>query len=1157
MRRLVLLTLLIGIIAVATPTIIAKTPLRNTLLGWAMPAGGWRIDSQRASLAWFSGQTLRGVSIVDPDGKLLLTVESLTLDRSLLALAANRNELGKVRLVQPVAYVVARAKGSNVEDLLAALQTSVPPRDEPPPRSSTALPTMQVEIVNGAVRGFDLASQQYWNLNQANLVATVSRTDGIGLNGSARLSRGKDAPAIDASSNTGRLQFRLQQIASGQQQLDLLTEQLPLEPLQPWLARLLTGCRISGTMSTDAQVRWTTDPQRGLVIQTTGRLEASQLDLTADLLQGDRLQSDQLTAPWKLSFTRDLLTVEELSLDAGWARLRATGSITLDELTSLSMAKLPQREATIAGNVDLARLAKLFPRTLPLRKTVRIDSGQMKFQAEGKPRGGGGFGWVASATVENVSGADGQRSIRWQQPIEAKVEFAQTQQGPSMQQLSLNAPFAQVKFETTRDQINGRFQIDLGQLSQEVGQFVDLGAWQFRGQGEGTLELGLEADDRFQARADLKLSDLNVAEAGQPIWTEPQLKVRLRAAGQANQFTPRQIASGSIELRGPRDMLLLKLLEPIDLQAADPRWKLQVEGNGPLESWAARCRPWLASVPAELSGEAHLQAKVRVAADFLQLIQSQINVAQLRIRQGSWNVDEPRLEFSGDCRWDAKTGSVAARELQLVSSTLAFRSRDVKLDFASEGAPTATGSVAFRADLERLASAVGMMGGKESTWPRGTAVGQLQLTSDAQRLQADFSMNADQLQIVQTSAESGAVYGRPEVVWTEPQLQAAGQAVYLIAQDRAELKKLRLTGQTVQLNAAVTVDKLRTEALLQTSGTAEYSAAALARLLAAYLGPEVQVQGDRQVRFQAAGRLSSPTPAGASRHWSQRWQATASAGWSAASVYGLALGAGQLQATLDKGQLQLTPLDVAIGQGRLTASPRAVLAPGPEQLILPQGPLLTKVQISPQVSETMLKYVAPVLAGATRAEGLFSVDLDGVQVPLANPRQARAAGRLAVHSLRVSPGPMVAELVALVKQIEAIAKRKEFLQTAAASGSPKALTIDNRQIDFQIIDGRVYHRNLEFMVDDVPVRSYGSVGFDQTLALVLEIPIQEKWVKREKVLRSLAGQSLRIPVGGTFQRPQIDQRAVADFSRQILAGAASQAIGGEINRQLDKLFRPR
>ncbi len=59
---------------------------------------------------------------------------------------------------------------------------------------------------------------------------------------------------------------------------------------------------------------------------------------------------------------------------------------------------------------------------------------------------------------------------------------------------------------------------------------------------------------------------------------------------------------------------------------------------------------------------------------------------------------------------------------------------------------------------------------------------------------------------------------------------------------------------------------------------------------------------------------------------------------------------------------------------------------------MPAGPVLTNVRISPEVSEAMLKFVAPVLAGATQSEGQFSLQLDGARVPLGEPRSADSKG---------------------------------------------------------------------------------------------------------------------------------------------------------------------
>ena len=1140
-RRLVVLLLLLLTIVAAAPALVGRSGLRDNLLARALP-NGYTVQSDSASLGWTSSQSLTGVKILDPEGNPLLTVESATVQRSLFALALNQLDLGIIEIVRPTAYVATRTDGSNWEDFAASLlQPSVEPQSTPEASSSSSIPTLDLELVEGTVLGWDSVTGRKWSLESANVSAELGAKMQASV--SAQL-------ATEQAPQRGQLKFRWHPKEDGEQHLELLAERLPLDPLEPWLARYVPGAQLTGGISTDATVNWRVDSQRGLQLETSGRLEASQLDLSANALTGDSLRSQQLIAPWKLTVSDNELTIEQLGISADWARLEATGNVLLTELQSLGLENLPRRPVELTGSVDIAKLARQLPRTLQLREGVRIDAGELTFIAEAQSDGER-LTWLGDAELANVSGTDGQREIRWQEPIALLAKVGDTSLGPQLESLSLDAPFAQAQIQTGREAITGEFEIDLEKLSRELSQFVDVQALELRGLGEGAFSLQRQASAQFVATANVDLTDLHIADAGRT-WSEPKLQIELQATGTEQNLTPRDLASGSMQLRGPRDQFDLTLLQPVDLigagQSGQP-WQLQVAGNGPLQLWAARLRPWVSAMPQQLEGDAHIEAQVKVSNDAVQVLKSSGSVVQLRVQSDTLSIDEPRVEFSGDAAWNRATSSVQAQEMQLLGSSFSFRARDIGVATAAGAAPTARGNIAFRADLERLASVAGLVGQASATWPRGTAVGQLQLASDAQRLSADFGMQVEQLELARTTAAAGAVYGQPEIVWQEPRLEITGVANYELATDRVQLDNLQLRGQTLQLKSSASVDQVRTAGLLQASGLVEYDPRELAKLVASYAGQGVQLEGDRQVRFQIAGSLSDVTV-----HWSQRWNASAEAGWSSAGLVGMPLGGGRLQGTLREGQLQIAPLDVAIGQGRLTAAPRVFLTPGAEQVILPAGPLVTNVEISPEVSETLLKYVAPILAGATRAEGQFSIDLDQAELPLAQPATARVQGRLTAHRLNVSPGPMVQQLAVMVDQIEALTKRKQFLQAATAPKTKVFLTMSQQPVDFQLVGGRVYHRNLEFLVDDVPVRSYGSVGFDQTLALVLEVPIQDKWIEREPALRGFAGKSLQLPMQGTFQKPRIDQRAVADLSRQLLQGAATQAIGDELNRQFEKLL---
>jgi hypothetical protein len=223
---------------------------------------------------------------------------------------------------------------------------------------------------------------------------------------------------------------------------------------------------------------------------------------------------------------------------------------------------------------------------------------------------------------------------------------------------------------------------------------------------------------------------------------------------------------------------------------------------------------------------------------------------------------------------------------------------------------------------------------------------------------------------------------------------------------------------------------------------------------------------------------------------------------------------------------------------------------------MPSGPVITNVRISPEVSEAMLKFVAPVLSGTTQSEGQFSLALDGLRMPLADSKKTDSAGKLTVHSVRVVPGPMTQQWVGLAQQVEALAKRRD--PTALTNRQPVTLlSIRDQQVNFRVVDGRVHHQNMEFQVGDIIMRTQGSVGLDETISLTLSIPIQEAWIAKEPLLAGLKGQSLSVPVSGTLRRPQMDQRAVANLSSQLIQNAAGQAVGNELNKALDKFLKPR
>ncbi len=264
-------------------------------------------------------------------------------------------------------------------------------------------------------------------------------------------------------------------------------------------------------------------------------------------------------------------------------------------------------------------------------------------------------------------------------------------------------------------------------------------------------------------------------------------------------------------------------------------------------------------------------------------------------------------------------------------------------------------------------------------------------------------------------------------------------------------------------------------------------------------------------------------------------------GWQTASLAGFEVAQGELQLLLGGGTLQLAPARLNVSGGTVSLAPVVRLFPAPAEVTMPAGPVAEQVRITPEMCEDWLKFALPPLFRSPKVEGAFSFGLSGCRVPLDDPHQADVAGQLTIHSLSMEPGPLIKEL-------------------AVVLGQPTAARLaQNSNIDFRVVQGRVYHRGLELQFPEMTIRTYGSVGFDQTLAIMTEMNMPTAWMREGALSNALKNQVIRIPIAGTLDKPQIDQKVVADLRKQFLkdiGGAATNVLKGELQKQLDRLLAP-
>ena len=205
--------------------------------------------------------------------------------------------------------------------------------------------------------------------------------------------------------------------------------------------------------------------------------------------------------------------------------------------------------------------------------------------------------------------------------------------------------------------------------------------------------------------------------------------------------------------------------------------------------------------------------------------------------------------------------------------------------------------------------------------------------------------------------------------------------------------------------------------------------------------------------------------------------------------------------------------------------PSTATSDGLARLEIPRGKVFDHVRVTPQVCEDMLKYIAPVMAEATRAEGTFSIDLDKWSLPLKAPSEGHGKGVLTVHELSIGAGPIIQQIL------------------AAVGVGGRLVAVDEAPIKFELADGRLSHEGLAFHVDKVKFTTSGSVGVeDESLDLAINVYLPEEIQAQRPVLQAMAGQAIMIPVRGTLKEPKVDVQGLSQSGIKALTETIDRLI---------------
>ena len=343
----------------------------------------------------------------------------------------------------------------------------------------------------------------------------------------------------------------------------------------------------------------------------------------------------------------------------------------------------------------------------------------------------------------------------------------------------------------------------------------------------------------------------------------------------------------------------------------------------------------------------------------------------------------------------------------------------------------------------------------------------------------------------------------------------------------------------VEAAVNVDIDRSRTDWINGEADAAIDWGSVTPRLRAATGLRNLNVRGDHRCRWRFAVD-------------DQGFRAAGDVGWTQAAVGGVPVGEASVGLSVTSTGVAFDDSTIAVSGGTLTPRGRVDWSRGRGRLTLDAGRLADGVRLTPAMTATWLKYLAPAAADAGTVDGVVGIDIDDAVVPLDRPADARLSGRLLVDGATMTSGPMIDPILQSVEQIRSMIRRDD----AADRTATRLMRMPPQKIAFRMSDGVVSHDRATFEIDRASLVTDGHVRIDGGLDVMVQVPIDPRWVGRD--LQSLAGRPLRVPVRGTVDAPRPDLRDVTALVAEGAVDAGRREVGRliekEIGRGLDRLF---
>lgn len=1119
-KRLLPLGTLLVLVVWFAPVVVAKTELRNRFARQALADLRGNVNVGSASLGWFSPVELHDVTVTDEAGRTLVSVPKVTSQKTLFALARESADPGEFVIENPSITVVCEKGTTNLETALAEYLKEGKP-------ASGARTPVQVRVTGATLTLTDAESGK--SASVEDIAATVS----------VPASRSEPLVAT-VTAATGKLDAR---VSLGEaSSAKLVAQGFPLDTFAPLLNRAEPELNVSGALNADVRVAWGKDTAGALKVGASGTVGAKKLAVGGAVLNGDTLQLDSAELPLDVEVAGRAVQVRKFDLSCDVGTLSVAG--TFDPAESPDQL-LTRPGIVIGADVELAKLAAKLPKLLRVKDGTELREGKLKIDL-GSKTDGSGVVWTGKVITSAIKATRDGKPIAWDEPLNVDFQARYAPGGfPTFDKLICTSDFLAVNARTTPATVQIAATVNLNKLGAKLHEFIDLGGFSLAGEATARLGAGRKPDGAFEAVGGVDLKEFAFTDRGGKGLKEPLLKLDVTAAGVLPESGPVCLTSATLDLVAGGDELHLKLLEEIKDVRQVSSGLAEVRVSGDIGRWKARVAA-VAPIPAyQMSGALVASGKARLAADRVTIDRLTVAWTNVVFRGAGIVLNEPRMTATGDFVLTRATSSAAITKVTLTSAPLTVTEGTLTFESQPNGDVFVSGSGPSVADLNKLGVVVQLYPdprGPDAFHGRG--VGPLRF-----RYAGNVTTFGGTLDVTDFA------YGpKDKPLWAEPTLKLEADGDYGHSTDAVTFAVAKVSRPGLDLDAKGSVKQATTTQDINFTGTLAYDWAKLTPLMREFVGQSFAATGSGARPIRVSGRLSPPGAAlaaapkielkapGAPVTPTQSIFAIVDGevaiGWDSLKAYGFEIGASEFKGKMTKGVVNVAPLYAVFGGGKFTLAPTLKLDRSPFELSLAKGHIFDHAKLTPTATAGALGYALPAIANTAQAEGEFSAVVDENAIVLGDYTRSSLKGALIIHKATVSATPAVAEVAKLL----------------GVKGTTMTLASEN-VVPVQVANGRVHHQGFAINLAGTPLRTSGSVGFDNTLDLIVEVPLPKDLpaLKNNPILmKAIAGKMVRIPMKGTMSKPELDpkgfERAITDIARESAKDAGKDVIEGELKK---------